>query len=177
MENLKSKLGGFLRYLIIATVLIVVMLILANCTTTKKIHQELSREETQATSIEAIDANKLAETNTETKTLSETEITEGFDTVVRVWPVLDGRVSDKPVDIPIRGERTIHRKDYSDQKQQKKEQEQTTLTRKEQINQKSEVLKKDREVTRTGMPRWIVLIVVVAVLVGVAILVKRMKWF
>ena len=64
-----------------------------------------------------------------------------------------------------------------DQKQQRKEQEKTTLTRKEQINQKSDVLKKDREVTRTGMPGWIVGIVVVAVLVGVAILVRRMKWF
>ena len=177
MENLKSELGGFLRYLIIATVLIVVMLILANCTTTKKIHQELTREETQVASVETSDANTAAETNTETKTLSETEIVEAFDTVVRVWPIIEGKVSDKPVDIPIRGERTIHRKDYSDQKQQKKEQEQTTLIRKEQINQKSEVLKKDREVIRTGMPIWIIGIVVVAVLIGVAILVKRMKWF
>ena len=164
-------------YRIIATVLIVVMLILANCTTTKKIHQELSREESQATSVETSDAKTAAETNTETKTLSETEIIEVFDTVVRVWPVIDGKVSDKPVDIPIRGERTIHRKDYSDQKQQRKEQEKTTLTRKEQINQKSDVLKKDREVTRTGMPGWIIGIVVVAVLVGVAILMRRMKWF
>ena len=177
MENLKSELGGFLRYLIIATVLIVMMLILANCTTTKKIHQELSKQQTEATSAETSDVHTAAETNTETKTLSETDITEGFDTVVRVWPVIDGKVSEKPVDIPIRGERTIHRKDYSDQKQQRKEQEQTTLTRKEQINQKSEILKKDREVTRTGMPGWIVGIVVVAVLIGVAILVKRMKWF
>ena len=164
-------------YRIIATVLIVVMLILANCTTTKKIHQEQSREETQVASMETSDANTAAETNTETKTLSEIEIVEAFDTVVRVWPVIDGKVSDKPVDIPIRGERTIHRKDYSDQKQQRKEQEKTTLTRKEQINQKSDVLKKDREVTRTGMPGWIIGIVVVAVLVGVAILMRRMKWF
>ncbi|MEI6436776.1 MAG: hypothetical protein WCP32_18275 [Bacteroidota bacterium] len=176
MENLKSKMGGFLRYLIIATVLIVVMLILANCTTTKEIHQEQSKQQTQATSAETSEVNTASETNTETKTLSETEIVEAFDTVVRVWPVIDGKVSDKPVDIPIRGERTIHRKDYSDQKQQRKEQEQTTLSRKEQNNQKSEVLKKDREVTRTGMVGWIIGIVVVAVLVGVAILMRRMKW-
>lgn len=177
MENLKSKTGGFLRYLVIATALIALMLILANCKTTKEIHQQLSKEQIQATSVETAQANKAAETNTETKTLSETDIIEGFDTVVRIWPVVDGKVSDKPVDIAIRGERKIHRKDFSDQKQQKKEQGNSTLTRSEQLNKKSEVLKKDREVTKTGMTGWIIGIVVVVVLVGVAVFVRRMKWF
>ena len=145
------------------------------CTTTKQVHQEREKEETWAKINEERKAVETTETKTDIKTTAETEVKETFDTVVRVWPVLDGKVADKPVDVPVKGERTIHRKEFINQQQEKKEHSGIEISRHEQVKQKSDIALKDKNVERTGLPWWASALLLFAIVAGVAIGIWRFK--
>ena len=145
------------------------------CTTSKELHLERTKEETQVTVAEETKAVATTETKTDTKTTAETEVKETFDTVIRIWPVVDGKVADKPVDVPIKGERIIHRKEFTNQQQQKKEHSGTEISRQEQVNEKSEIALRDKTVERTGLPWWAIALLLFAIVAGVVIGIWRYK--
>jgi len=162
---------------------VVFFLAMQACTTTKQVHQERIIEETKAKVNEETKASTQAETNTKTRTTSETETTENCDSLL--WVSVPTGISSKSghdstyikVAVPIKFNRTIKRKEFTDQDQQKKEQGNSNILRKEQLHQKSDLLRKDKTVERTGLPWWAIAILVLAVLIGVAVLLWRLKVF
>ncbi len=155
---------------------IIFFLAMQSCTTTRQVHQELAKEESLVKVSEETKANMATEIKTEINTTAETEVNESFDTVVRIWPVVDGKVSEKPVDVLVKGERTIHRKEFSNQQQQRNEQSNIEVSLNDQRNQKSEVVLKQKTVERTPLPWWGILIIFVFILFAIiAFLIKRVK--
>ncbi len=152
------------------------LMIMSGCTTTRQVNQKSASEQLQVQATQITKVVTASETNTGTKTTAETLIKETFDTVVRVWPVVDGKLSDKPVDVPVKGERTIHRKEFTDLQQVKKEQGGTTVNRKEQLDQKSESVNKDKAVTRSGLPWWVIATFAFVIFSGLALLIWRFKY-
>ena len=162
---------------IITFAAIVFFLALHGCTTTKQLHQVTSTEQTQAKTTEETETTNEAETKTNTKTTAETVINETCDTTIQLWPVIDGKKASQPVDVMVKFNRTINRKEFIDQDQQKNEQGTQNIDRKEILDQKSEVILKDKAVERTGLPWWVIGIVSLILLAGVAVLLWRMKVF
>jgi hypothetical protein len=144
------------------------------CTTTKQVHQERIKEETQVTVAEETKVVATSETKTDTRTTAETEVKETFDTVIRIWPVVDGKVADKPVDIPIKGERTIYRKEFVTQKQKKQESGTILATHGEMIMANIDHQKFERNVEKVRFPGWFVIIIIGAI-IGVVVLIWRLK--
>ena len=175
---MKAKYVDFPRdWQIVLLAAVLFFLCIEACTTTKHLQQDQTKVETQVKATEEIKTNTGADTKTQTRITAETDIIEKCDTTLSVWPVTDGKKADKPVDIKVQFERTTHRNEFTDQSQEKKEQGNTTVVKKEQLNQKSDVQHMDKTVERTGLPWWAIAILVIAILIGVAVLLWRLKVF
>lgn len=83
----------------------------------------------------------------------------------------------KEQNITIKAKRITERHEVSAQQQSKSENSGTSLTRKDQLSKQSDTEKKDKDVTRTGFPAWLIIAIIFAVIVGVAVLLWRMKVF
>ena len=170
-------IGAILKCSAGTVLLMILFLIFFGCTTTKQVQQERIRVETTAKSTEETKSVTEAQTDTKTKTTSETETTEMVDTTVKVWVVVPGTDTRQPVDVNVKINRTIHRKDFTDSDQKKNESGNTNIIKKDQLTQKSDVQTKDKTVERIGFPWWAYLLIILFILAAVAILLWRMKVF
>ena len=160
---------------IIILVAVILFLTIQSCSTAKQVHQETTKVESQVKTTETDTKSVTGETNTLTKINAVTDITESCDTTLSVWPIIDGVKADQPVPVTIKFDRTTHRTEFTDQKQEKKETGISSVVKKDQITQKSEMTKKDKIVERTGFPWWGWVILILVVLTGVAVTLWRMK--
>lgn len=145
------------------------------CTTSKQTQQVSAKEEFITKIIEEIKSNHQAETITETKTTSETQITEDCDTTV--WITVPGEESAQPIPVTVKFKRTTNHKEFQEQDQKKKESGTTNIDRKEQLSQTSVKVIKDKTVERTGLPGWSIWIIVLLILAAMAVLLWRLKVF
>ena len=152
-------------------------LALQACTTTKQLHSVATTEQIKANSTEETKTNTGAETNTQTKITAETDITEKCDTLVPVRYVVNGELAAEPVYVPIKFVRTTHRKEYTEQTQEKKEETAVTVTSKKQVAIKNDAVLKDRAVTRSGITWWMIAIAILAILEGIAVYIFKKKLF
>jgi hypothetical protein len=164
---MNTKSNNFGSYSTIFLILMLVLMITC-CHSTKEIHQQRVIGKIDAVETENIQSETAVAIITDTKTMAETIVTESFDTIISILPIVDGVVADEPISFPVKGTRTIHRKELSDQKQTSKEKGTVVANRKEQMFSKTDVQKKERQVKRVWIPGWFVLsIVAVAVGAGV----------
>ena len=192
---------------------IVALLLMSGCTTSKNIQKQQTENLTDRTLDEDIKINSDATTKTETRNQINTHIVEEYnDTIHKGGSEISGSVQlqvilkggklttensemvlmilydsisklirsqalSKPKDIPVKGKRTIDRHEIIDQTQQKNETSGSSVIRKDQISNKfnSETVNKD--VSRTGLPTWLIILFVVAAIVGFAVLIWRLKLF
>ena len=175
MKLFKSPTAQFLITIIGAWFCILMFFFMSGCSTTKGIHQEQSKQEIKSEVLEQTNTDAQAETNTNTKTTSETQITEDCDTTV--WITLNTGIDASPIPVKVFFKKTTNHKEYQEQDQQKKEQGTSNVLKKEQLHQKSDVLLKDKTVERTGLPWWAIAILILAIVIGVAVLLWRLKVF
>jgi hypothetical protein len=157
---MKTRINRFETILRICVVF-VSFLIVTSCKTTKDISKERVKEQIQSAVMENIKTTAETGTTSDTKTTAETTVTESFDTVVRVMPVVDGVVADKPIFVPVKGTRTIHRKEVSYQRQNSQEKGTEEVNRIVQILKKSDNQKMEKHFKGTVFPGWLVVIIIV----------------
>lgn len=97
-----------------------------------------------------------------------------YDSVMKV---IRSQATSKAQDIPVTGKRTIDRNEIIDQTQQKNETSGSSVIRKDQISKQYDSEIVNKEVTRSGLPAWLIILFVIAAIVGVAILLWRLKLF
>jgi len=141
-------------------IILLPFLTMTSCNTTKDIQRESISEEVQKTESENTKTTAEAAIITDTKVTSETTVTEIFDTLVSVQPIVNGILVDKPISIPLKGTRIIQRKEFTDQKQTSQEKGVVVTSRKDEIMKKSDVKKTEREVERGGFSWWWVLVII-----------------
>lgn len=151
---------------IIALAAILFILCLQSCKTTKQVSREQVKQETEVKTTVEAKATTEAVTKTETKAKIVTDIVEHFDTTVKVYPVIDGKVAEKPVDVPVKGKRTTHREEDIVQNQDKKEQGAQQVKQNEDSKGKSDSSTVHKDVKRTAFPWWII---VIAAAIGAAV--------
>ena len=153
-------------------------LCLQACTTTKVVHQVKTTEVIKAKTFQEENKSLESNTNTDTKTIAETLITEQCDTAVMVWVTIGDTGSRvTKILVPVKFKRITEKKEFINQQQQKKEQGSTTIVKKDQITQKTDVIIKDKTVERSGLPWWVIAIIVVFIVAAVAVLLYRRKVF
>jgi Flp pilus assembly protein TadB len=157
---------------------ILFFLALQACTTTKQVNQVKQTEETKLKSSEETKTTVQSETKTKTIATAETVTVEECDTAVMVW-VMAGDTNPiiKQILVPVKFKRTINKTEVINQQQENKQQEAAVVTKKEQLNTKTELTAKDKTVERTGLPWWGIAIIVVFILAAIAILLYRRKVF
>lgn len=154
------------------------LLCLQACTTTKDLHQLKTTEQIITKSFQEENKSLESKTNTDTKTTAETFITEECDTAVSVWVTnCDTGSRGTRVLIPVKFKRITSKKEFTNQQVQKREQGNTTIVKKDQIDQKTELITRDKTVERTVFPWWVIAIIVVFILATVAVLIYRKKGF
>jgi nucleotide-binding universal stress UspA family protein len=154
---------------------IMFFLCLQGCSTSKQVTTDRTEEEIKVKANEEAETDTEAQTKTETKVTSKGKITEKFDTVIKVWPVVDGKKADIPVDVNVQGERTTEWEEYAEQKQEKNEQEKAKIVKKKQEAKKSDIRHKDKTVERTGLPWWGIVIIIMAIIAIVAGIVWKIR--
>lgn len=176
MKTFQMNLDPRYWMLVVAASLIVLVAFLTGCTTTKEIQKEAIQQQTQIQTVEEIQTTTNTETKTDTRESSETTTTETYDTVVRVTPVVDGKVG-KEISIPIKGKRTTHRKEFINSTQEKNEQMAENQKSEALVGQNTKSSATGRQVTRTGFPAWLVIMLIIAAIIGAFILLWRLKLF
>lgn len=151
------------------------LLMVISCKTTKDISKERISEQVQSAVIENIKTTTETGATTDTKTTAETTVTESFDTVVSILPLVDGVLADKPIFVPLKVTRTIHRKEFTDQRQTSQQKGTVASNRKEQLIRKSDIQKSHRKIERTGLPGWVVVIILITI--GAIIIICKRKFF
>lgn len=168
------------RIIIIGAWLAIAMLILlanTSCSTTRQVRKEEMKSETKLETSSDSSSHTEATTTTNTKVQAETVKTEECDTTVMVQPVINGSPVGDPVAVVIRKKATTTRKEYTEQQQERKEQGKTTVGKKGQLYQKTDIATRDKTVERTGLPWWAIGMIVMAIVVGAAVLLWRLKVF
>lgn len=134
----------------------------SGCRTTKQLNSERSTVREQQEIMENIKTECSQETQTQVKTLAETTITESLDTVMQVFPVVDGKVSKDPVPVHVKQKRITQRKEFSDQKEQQKQHVNVASEKKEQQSKQSETRKTEKQVQKNSFPWWLIFVLALA---------------
>lgn len=151
--------------LIIMTWLMFVLI--SGCKTTKQVNREEFTVDQQTESNEIVNISKFQETETLSCVMAETVITEIIDTVIKLYPVINGVSAIEPVLAVVKQKKITHRKEAADQHLQGRKQTTESLTLSVQDNISSKVAKEERQVTRIIFPGWLaVLLTVIFLFVG-----------
>jgi len=160
---------------------IMFFLCLQGCKTTKEMTQVKATEETKIKATEESKSTAETETKTDTRTTAETNTVEECDTSVSVWVNLSDTESViqevRQILVPVKFKRTINKKEFTNQLQEKKEQVTAVSDKKDIVSSKTNLQVKEKTVERTGLPWWGIGLIILILLAGVAVLLWRMKVF
>lgn len=155
--------------------LMVFMLIFAlqGCRTTRQVaREEVSQQQTQTTEAQvAIESQQ--ETEQQNRTFTETTITESMDTVLEVFPVVDGKASEKPVSVTVRQKKVTQKREFADQKKQQTSQTKVLAEQNNQKTNQAESRKTGKQIQRPIIPWWLVPVFVAALLITGIVIVRR----
>jgi len=175
IRNYFNEFFELLAWFVVVCIIILALGSLQGCKTTKEISKEASKEEVKQEQVDESTSEVKVETNTATKETSETFTEESFDTLVSVQvPAAGGGTTT--IKVPVTGHRKTHRKEFSDQKQEKKEKQVATSNSASSLEKKSEGQTIKRNVKRTIKPLQVLLPVGFAIAV-LAVLIWRLKLF
>ena len=134
--------------------------------------EEVSQQQTQTTETQvAIESQQ--ETEHQNRTYTETFVTESMDTAVEVFPVVDGKASEKPVSVTVRQKKLTQKREFTDQKQKQTRQTWVLAVQKDQQTSQTESRKTGKHVQRPTNPWWFVTVFLAALLVAGIVIVRR----
>ena len=148
------------------------LLLLTGCKTTRQVKVQREEKVTEMAQIQQSQTTKLGSSITDFNCIEEETITETVDTVIRVFPVVDGKAS-LPIDIPVKLMITTFRKTVSTEKQCK-----SGLEIASSKNESLQIIKEKKEQTqkqksRTLVPGILVLLMLVVIIAVGVIVWKR----
>jgi cytoskeletal protein RodZ len=204
---------SFWTIIICAWFWLIALFLLTNCTTSKQVSKSREQENVEQKSSENLSTRSQATTQMDTRTRTDTRVTEEFDTLAKrpgskisgIAPIGDlfsgipmrsetedmiletfydsltrtihTQATAKEKDVRVRGKRTSERTEMTQQNQTKQETSQSVSEKKAQLSKQTDAEKISKQVSRSGIPAWLIVMAVLAVIVGVAVLLWRMKVF
>lgn len=94
-----------------------------------------------------------------------------------VHKVIRSQAIYKPQDIRAQGTRIRQETRQVDEKQKKQESDKISIKTKDQEHRESVSLDKNKTVKRTGLPAWLIIMIILGVVVAIAVMVWRLKLF